>query len=72
MDSIYARLKALREVHVYPSYRTTSDEAWGRDPICSCGLSECDIALMIDMLPEGKSAQLGPGGATTPASVTYE
>lgn len=50
-DPIHRRLEELREFHIYPSYRTTSDEVWGNNPICSCGLHECDVAQLIGMLP---------------------
>lgn len=50
-DPIYRRLEELREFHVYPSYQNTFDEVWGYDPICSCGIYECDISKLIALLP---------------------
>lgn len=36
--------------HRFPSYASSSDEAWKRNPICGCGSSDCDILALIDLL----------------------
>lgn len=43
-------LDAIRAEHVYPSYASTSDEAWQRNPVCSCGRADCPAVTLLAAL----------------------